>query len=74
MVLEIAFDFLVSNILSEDAFQFLFALPHFLLILQSIISPVSSAENCCSLFLNLDMFEVINLTHFNQNLLKLFVW
>ena len=61
MVLEIAFDFLTSNILSVLPFNFfLLYLTFFLSLL--IISSVFSTDNCLSLFLNLAMFEAINLT------------
>ena len=61
MVLEIVFDFLASNILSVLPFNFFLLCLTFSLSLL-IISPVSSADNCYSLFLNLDVFEAINLT------------
>ena len=56
MVLEIAFDFLASNILSVLPFNF------FLLCLTFSLSLSIISHNCHSFFLNLNMFEVINLT------------
>ena len=60
MVLKIVFDFLASNILSVLPFNFFLLCLTFSLSL-SIIFPVSSADNCLSLFLNLAVFEIINL-------------
>ena len=59
MVLEIIFNFLASNILFVLPFNFFLLCLTFSLSLL-IISPVSSADNCLGLFLNLAVFEVIN--------------
>ena len=61
MVLEIAFNFLASNILSVLPFNFFLFYLTFSLSL-SIIFFVSLAKNCLGLFLNLAVFETINLT------------
>ena len=54
-------NFLASNILSVLPFNFFLLCLTFSLSL-SFISPVSSADNCYGLFLNLNIFEAINLT------------
>ena len=61
MVLEIVFDFLASNILSVLPFNFFLLCLTFSLSL-SIIFFISLADSCLGLFLNLIMFETINLT------------